>query len=248
MTEAKIHPPSRSRIAEARASGVLPRPLLIGVSAALLALSLFVRAFGPAFARPLQALLHAPLDRFAHGESAPNVDQAVPHIAALLHSSALALGAVAACVILGALLAQGAQFGFARRNRRRFSAPKLSLEASLLAIVGVLALGAFNVIDALWLELGAFPAFVERLCAQLAALFLALALIDAAFARAAFFRGLFLTRRAQREEQREAFGAPELRAARAKARQQLAFVDARGSAREQYVDARASAGKPYGEP
>jgi flagellar biosynthesis protein FlhB len=231
MTEAKIHPPSRSRITEARASGVLPRPLLIGVSAALFAVASTVRSAGPFVARELEALLRAPLDAFAQGESAPQLARVAPQIAGLMRASALSLISVATCVIVGALLAQGAQLGFGLRNRRRFSAPKLSIEASLLAIVGALGLGAFNLIDALWLEPTAFPAFAQRLCTQLAALFLALALIDAAFARAAFFRALFLTRRELREEQREAFGAPELRAARAKARQYLAHADA--PAREQ---------------
>lgn len=228
MTEAKIHPPSRSRIAEARASGVLPRPLLIGLSAALFALSWLARGLGSGLVRQLDALLRAPLDAFAHGESAPSLDPVALQIAALLRTSALALVAVAACVIVGLLLAQGVQLGFARRNQRRFSAPKPSLEASFLAIVGVLGVGAFNLVDALWLEAAGFSEFAQSLCAQLAALFFALALIDAAFARAAFFRALFLTRRELREEQREAFGAPELRVARAKAREQLARVEARG--------------------
>jgi flagellar biosynthesis protein FlhB len=46
----------------------------------------------------------------------------------------------------------------------------------------------------------------------------ACALVDAFLARAAFFRSLWLTRREHREEQREAYGSPELRAERERLR------------------------------
>jgi type III secretory pathway component EscU len=221
MTEAKIHPPSRSRIAEARASGVLPRPLLIGLSASLCALAALLRTFGATFADGLARLMRAPLEALTRGDSAAALSLASQALAPLARSVMLSLGAVAACVVVGSLLAQGAQLGFARGQRRRFSAPKLSFTASLLAIVGLTALCAGQLLDALWLEPREFPSFAARLLLQAAALFAALALIDAAFARAEFFRALFLTRRELREEQREAFGAPEVRAARARARREL---------------------------
>jgi type III secretory pathway component EscU len=221
MTEAKIHPPSSSRIAEARAAGFAPRPLLVGLSAALFALASWLHFFGRSLAQAFVRLLEVPLDAFAHDESAKALSLVAPLIADVLGQSALSALAVAASVVLGSLLAQGVRLSLARASTRRFTAPKLSLEASLLAIVGLLALTSFALFDALWLEPEGLLGFAVRWLDQLALLFSALAIIDAAFARAQFFRALFLTRRELREEQREAFGAPELRAARASARRQL---------------------------
>ncbi len=221
MTEAKIHPPSRSRIAEARAAGVLPRPLLVGLSAALCALAACVRAFGATFVDRMARLMRAPLEALTRGDVALALDLVRHEIAPLARTLALTLCAIAASVVLASLLAQGAQLGFARRPQRPFTVPRLSLTASALAIVGLLALCALQLLDALWLAPAEFPAFVARLLLQAALLFAALAVVDAAFARVAFFRALFLTRRELRQEQREAFGAPELRAARARARREL---------------------------
>jgi len=221
MTEAKIHPPSRSRIAEARAAGVLPRPLLIGLSASLCALAACVRTFAATFSERLARLMREPLEALTRGDFARALELARAEIAPLARSLGLSLCAIAAALVVAYLLAQGPQLGFARQKRRAFSEPRLSFTASALAIVGIAALCAFQLRDALWLAPAEFPAFAARLLLQAAALFAALALIDAAFARAAFFRALFLTRRELREEQREAFGAPELRAARARARREL---------------------------
>lgn len=221
MTEAKIHPPSHSRIAEARAAGVLPRPLLIALSASLCALAACLRAFGATFAEQLARLISAPHEALTRGDFALALALAQAAIAPLARSLALTLCAIAAAIVVASLLAQGAQLGFARRPRRPFTVARLSFTASALAIVGIAGLCAFQLLDALWLAPARFPAFAERLLLQCAALFAALAVIDAAFARAEFFRALFLTRRELREEQREAFGAPELRAARARARREL---------------------------
>jgi type III secretory pathway component EscU len=222
MTEAKIHPPSRSRVADARAAGLAPRPLLVGLSAALFALASCVHSFGRSVAQDLATLLSAPLDALAHGESRAALDPIAPVIGRLLRTTAGAMLGVAVCVVLGLLLAQGSAFAFPRANTRRLAAPRVSLEATLLAIVGLLVLCSFALFSALWLEPMQWPDFGARFLRQLAALFLGLAIVDAAFARTAFFRALFLTRRELREEQREAYGAPELRAARATARQQIA--------------------------
>ena len=47
------------------------------------------------------------------------------------------------------------------------------------------------------------------------------AVIDVASARTAFLRALWMTRQELREEQREAYGSPELRGARAAVRRSL---------------------------
>jgi flagellar biosynthesis protein FlhB len=219
MTEAKIHPPSRSRIAEARAAGLAPRPLLLGLSACLFALASSLHASGSVFAEDLVSLLGAPLDAFAQGHTEAALGLAATLSARIAKNSALFAFSAFACSAIALILAQGLQLSMPRADTRRFSAPRLSLEASSLAVVGVLALGFLHVGDALWLVPSQLPAFSARVLDQLAVLFFALAIVDASFARAQFFRALFSTRRELREEQREAYGAPELRAARAAARE-----------------------------
>jgi type III secretory pathway component EscU len=187
----------------------------------LFALASWLHFFGRPLALNLVRLLEMPLDAFAHNESAAALRLVAPLIADVLRQVALGALAVVVSVALGSLLAQGVQLSLPRATTRRFTAPKLSLEASLLAIVGLLGLASFSLFDALWLEPADLLGFAVRGLNQLALLFFALAIIDAAFARAQFFRALYLTRRELREEQREAFGAPELRAARASARRQL---------------------------
>jgi type III secretory pathway component EscU len=194
--------------------------VLVGLSGSLFALASWLHLFGRSLALDLLRLLEAPLDAFAHDESAAALARVVPLITSIARAVAFGALGVAGCVVLGSSLAQGVQLGLPRAKTRRFSAPKLSLAASLLAIVAVLLLGSFALFDVLWLEPEDLLGFAMRLFSQLAVLFFALAIIDAAFARAQFFRALFLTRRELREEQREAFGAPELRAARASARRQ----------------------------
>jgi flagellar biosynthesis protein FlhB len=71
-----------------------------------------------------------------------------------------------------------------------------------------------------WFELpsAALGAAWTRWLDLVAASLAGCAVVDASFARAAFFRSLWLTRREQLDELREAHGAPETRRARALAR------------------------------
>jgi len=221
MAEAKIHPPSPSRVAEARAAGFAPRPLLVGLSAASFALAALLRLWGPSVSAELSRLLREPLASFERGQGALALGIAAPLLAQLAQKLALCAMAVAASVGLALLLTQGAVFVLPRRSRQRFVAPKHSFEALGLAALSLLALCAFQLVDALWLVPSALPELAVRFLSRLAGVWLALALVDAAFARAQFFRALWLTRRELREEQREAYGSPELRAARAALRQTL---------------------------
>jgi flagellar biosynthesis protein FlhB len=221
MAEAKIHPPSPSRIAEARAEGFAPNPLLVGLSASIFALASCVHLFARDMANDLAALLRTPLDAFAHGESASALARVTPLLAHLVQSLALSALIVAGCVVLGTVLVQGLTFVLPRNSARRFTVAKPSLTASLLALVALSAWALWQLVPALWLELGRWPEFAASLLYRLAAVFFALAIVDASFARAQFFRSLFLSRRELRDAQREAHGAPELRAARAMARRHV---------------------------
>jgi flagellar biosynthesis protein FlhB len=79
-------------------------------------------------------------------------------------------------------------------------------------------LAALFLAPALWLEPAALLPLLARYLGYTAAALGLVALIDVASARAALFRALWLTRREQAQELREAYGAPELRRARELAR------------------------------
>jgi type III secretory pathway component EscU len=76
--------------------------------------------------------------------------------------------------------------------------------------------------DVFWATRADFGTLVIKLLTRLALALSALAVIDTAFARAAFFRALWQTRREYTAEQREAYGSPELRAARERVRHESA--------------------------
>ena len=61
---------------------------------------------------------------------------------------------------------------------------------------------------------------LTTLTLRLVAVLLLLSLIDAALSRAAWWRSLWMTRRERKAEDREAYGSPELHAARARIRRE----------------------------
>jgi flagellar biosynthesis protein FlhB len=136
---------------------------------------------------------------------------------------------VVACAALVGVVVQGPVFVWPRRARRPFERPRPSYVAAALWCLALCGLLLFSLRDAFWLELasgsGADPRASTPLITLLArwwtnatSIALGVSLVDAGFARAQFFRALWLTRREQRAEMREAYGSPELRAARAQAR------------------------------
>jgi hypothetical protein len=126
--------------------------------------------------------------------------------------AALALG-VGLCL----WLLQGPVLAWPRRARRSFRRPRISQLPRLLFGVGLALLLGLSLSDAVWLEPAQLGPLLSDWGTRLALLSLGLLVLDAALARERFFRALWLTRREQREEWREAYGAPELRAARAEA-------------------------------
>jgi flagellar biosynthesis protein FlhB len=214
MAEAKIHPPSPSRIAEARAAGLAPLPRLSGLALAILGL-LLLRQLAPELWRSLGALLRDPLVLWAQGEPAQALVQARALLGQIGRLLALALGFVGAWIALGLALIQGPVFVWPRRARRPLHGPRPGWLSAALGSLGLLALLAFCLHDALWLTPETLAPLLSRWGLRLGGLALGLLLLDASLARERFFRALWLTRREQRDEWREAFGAPELRAARA---------------------------------
>jgi hypothetical protein len=215
MAEAKIHPPSPSRIAEARAAGLAPLPRLSGLALAVLGLLLLQRQLAPELWRGLGALLRGPLALLTRGDPAQALVEAGALLGQLGQQLALALGFVTAWTALGLALIQGPVFVWPRRARRPLQGPRPSWLSAALGSLGLGALLAFCLVDALWLTPEALAPLLSRWGLRLGGLALGLLLLDAAVARERFFRVLWLTRRQQRDAWREAFGAPELRAARA---------------------------------
>jgi flagellar biosynthesis protein FlhB len=216
MADSKIHPPSASRIEEARSSGLAPRPVLVGLAGGFMALTLCALWQWPALAASLRALLRLPLAELEHGRP----EQALRSVAWQGASVAIV---VFACSAGALFLAQGPSFGWPGRRRARFDEPRPVRSVLLLAgVVLVVVLGSL-LRDLLWATPDNLAALFTRLLLRTALALTALAVIDSAFARAAFFRALWLTRREQRDEQREAYGSPEIRATRERIRRESAL-------------------------
>jgi flagellar biosynthesis protein FlhB len=215
MAEAKIHPPSPERIAEARRSGLAPRAPLVGLVAAILALFLWGRLLVSRVLAQLEALFRGALAQAARGAPPGEAWELVKPVA---FSLAELLGAVFLCLVAASIVAQGPHFAWPKRPRRPFTRARKSRTASLLAALLVPLVAVSLLPRALWIEPQQVGDVLLSALGRLSALLLVLALIDVAFARTRFLRALWLTRREQRDAQREVHGAPELRAARERAR------------------------------
>lgn len=192
------HAPSQQRIAEARASGHVPRVPLLGLFGLLGLLAVGAGQLH-GFARELRALIALPLSG------------AEPWalLRSLLTRSAWSLAAVWGLLLLGTWLAQGPAFG---TRRVAFAPLGLDRTATFLFGAGVLGLLASILWDVRLLEISADYGWA------LALLSVACLAIDIAFARARWFQSLWLTRRQLRDEQREHGVSPEVAAARRRAR------------------------------
>lgn len=197
---ARPHAPSAQRIADARASGHVPRAPLLWL-AGLLALSAVGAALGPRFGSLLRALWS---DLLSGG--AVDVWGRLHGLLALL---AWSLGAIFVLLLGVVWLVQGPAFA-AWSRRAQFEALRPDRTASALWACGLCLLTGFALTDAL----AGFAAWAWGL----ALLSLACLLIDAAFARARWFASLWLTRREYVDQQREQAAAPALVAARNRAR------------------------------
>jgi flagellar biosynthesis protein FlhB len=228
-SQARTEKPSESRVHEARAHGHAPRAELMGLAAAFLTLSLLLVSFGERITHALQALLREPLRAAAHGEHIP-LDQQLATVRAWFGpwlASGLALCFVT--IVIARSLAQGG-FNFSLRAlapRKRFD--KIASTRWLSGLIGVALLCVVIGIAlpaALRAEPAEFQPLLTTLALRLVAVLLLLALIDAALSRAAWWRSLWMTRRERKAEDREAYGSPELHAARARIRREMQVEDA----------------------
>ena len=219
MSEARIHPPSEQRLSEARRLGHVPRAPLVGVfslwSALLVGLVLAAPTLWPA----LQELARAPLEAAAAGRalSLPStpLHQLAWSLAWVLTSATLALA-------LGTFVAQGPAWGGASGSRLRPTPLRPSRITGLLFALGLPLLCLHQAGRALRAEPAQLAPLFRDFALHAAAYLAACALLDASLARAAHVRSLWLTRREQKDEQREAYGSPELRRARDRLRRTLA--------------------------
>ncbi|MDB4974794.1 MAG: hypothetical protein JWN48_3135 [Myxococcaceae bacterium] len=231
MAAARPHSPSAQRIAEARASGHLPRAPLVGFAGALLALLAGTALLGPAIAQRTAALLRGPLELAAAGRSREAHAQAELLLQQLARSAGLLLGLGCIAIALFTLLAQGPSLARLSSSRSlRVASLRPSRTASALWCVGLCVIVLTTLASWTELERATLSQWAVALATELALLTVACSAIDIAFARARFFASLWLTRREYLDEQREQLGAPELRAARRRARDDLRRSPALGSA------------------
>jgi len=227
MADSKIHPPSASRIEEARATGLAPRPLLVGLAGGCSALLLCVAWQASAVIGALRALLQEPLHALAEGRARQAETLAQEALRTLAYQGAITAGALLLGTACAALVAQGPSFGWpaASKGRGRFAEPAPARSVPFLAGIVLVVVAGSLLPDLLWVAPAGVGAQLPRLVTRVALFLAALAIIDAALARAAFFRALWLSRREQRDEHREAYGSPEIRATRERIRRESAHVE-----------------------
>jgi flagellar biosynthesis protein FlhB len=233
MAGARIHPPSEQRVADARRAGLAPRPALAGFAAAWFALAAGLQLRGPVLWQQVEDLWRRPLEALALRDAGRARALAFSLLADIAGHCALLLAAAAACATLVAWLAQGPHFGLPVRARRPFQQPARSPLAGALAGLAACAVFAALLSPALWLEPAGVALVLTRFAAYMAVVLALAAVVDVALARTAFLRALWMTRQELQDEQREAYGSPELRRARANIRREEVRVaerqDASGS-------------------
>lgn len=198
--------------------------MLSGLAGALLGLS---AACPFAFERLTHALR-------AYWETAIAANLAGAPVAAtrLLEDSAWALGSLLLAMALGASLLSLLASGFSlrlpfARPRHAFAPLRMPRTPRLLLACAMAVLTANFAFDALQLTASSFPGHVLRFVLGLSGLVLLCAVLEAVLARTAFIKSLWLSRSEHMDEQREAYGAPEIRAARARARRESLSQGAR---------------------
>jgi len=211
MTSARPHAPSSDRIAEARASGHVPRAPLVGFGVGVLGLVGYAGTSATSRYRE-------PLELAARGDVTGALERASTWLLDVGASLATALFVLAVAIAASIAVAQGP--AFARLTRTRVLPPPLrpSRTASVLWCLCLGALVARTVLEAPMLTIETLRAEASAFAWALVLITVACIAIDVAFARARFYASLWMTRREFLDEQRESHGAPELRSARARAR------------------------------
>ncbi len=222
-SQARSEPPSASSAEEARAHGHVPRADLAGPAAAWLALALLLTNYGNRFVLRLQNLLRDSLQTAATDPMPALGQQSSIAIETFGPMLALALVLCLGAMIVARSVAQGG-IGFSLpwfTRRKHFDKVKHTrwLTGLLAAVLCTVVVGS-ALPAALRVETTELGPVLQSSAWRLAAAFALLAWIDAALTRAAWWRSLWMTRRERKEEEREAYGSPELRAARAHIRRE----------------------------
>lgn len=220
MSQARIHPPSEQRLADARRAGHVPRAPLVGLFAAFVTLMFWLSFAGPSLFATLGALYRLPLERAERGEPLPSLNELTP----FLHSVALELGigfALTFCALaLGTFLVQGPAFGFGSAVRLKLPKLRQGRTGKLLFVFGLPVVLFTQLPRVLRVEVASVASLLGDL-ALMTGMWLALCgLVEASLARARHIRSLWLTRAEYQDEQREAYGSPEMRRARDRARRE----------------------------
>jgi flagellar biosynthesis protein FlhB len=222
MSQARIHPPSEQRIAQARRAGHVPRAAITGAIAGLLGAALGLCLWGPRLWSGCTRLLRVSLEATANREPVSGAVWAAEAWRELGVPTLSILFVAWAAAGFFSFLAQGtALFVPSARARQRFPRLRPARTAGVLAALAVLVVCACVLPDSLRVndfESGA--ALFVRWCKWLVAPLLACVVVDVALARARFFRSLWLTRREHLDDQKEAYGSPEIRAFRERIRRE----------------------------
>jgi flagellar biosynthesis protein FlhB len=219
MSQARIHPPSEQRLSEARQLGHVPRAPLVSLFALWSTLLLGLSLAAPTLWRALEELVRGPLEAAALGHTLALSSTALKQLA---WSLACALLGAFVALALGTLVSQGPAFGFAGASRLRPVPVRPPRSTGLLFALGLPVVCLQIAARALRAEPAQLASLLRDFALYAAAYLAACALLDASLARAAHVRSLWLTRREQQEEQREAYGSPELRRVRDRLRRALA--------------------------
>jgi flagellar biosynthesis protein FlhB len=224
MAQARTEPPSEQRSAEARASGHAPKTLVVFSAVALASLSASLSWLMPPIAHSWRNLFAQPLTALARGlplDAESHLRGALQTFAPLLASLLLVAGVSSALVLA---IVQGFRFRlWPARPRHAFPASGSSRLVTFALIASSTAVVlATCLYDALWMTTNEQVTDVLQDSAlRISVALLLVAACDAALARAAFWRSLWMTRQERLDESREAYGSPELRAARERSRREL---------------------------
>jgi len=221
-SEARTEPPSDSRIDEARAQGHVPRAELVGVAAIWLVLVGALSLFSRHLTDFVQSTLREPLLAIVSGDRPAIAAWPLRLLGRVGATWASVLVLCAFCALLARAVAQGFTFRVGRPARAKRFAP-MARTRWISAGLSALCIGAMLGIAAPTLLRTETPSLLPTLSVlafRLAGVLALVALLDALLVRTAWWRSLWMTRHERRTEEREAYGTPELRAARERLRRE----------------------------
>jgi len=221
-SEARTEPPHDSRIDEARAQGHVPRAELVGMAAIWLGLVGGLSLFSRDLTDFVQSSLRQPLLAIVRGEKPAIADWPLTLLGRVGATVASVLLLCAFSALLARAVAQGCTFRVGRPARVKRFAPMARtrwISASLACLCIGVVLG-IAIPELLRAEVTSLLPMLSALTFRLASVLALVAVLDALLARTAWLRSLWMTRHERRAEEREAYGTPELRAARERLRRE----------------------------